>query len=215
MDKFDMNLFNFFHKQWGIKDMLVDNKKLSFNVFPEKTVNLSIWILDFVVKSLGIIYSKGDCFTDIKQEQIVIRKSRGRGRYKTVKYEEDEYELAVIDLDYNKCNRADKYMYTFAPPLDNLRFRKNGRIKLNIEGVTMWSFGIFILRLFCSDLFRSKDQKEALSYGTRHLYTIVNNFNKQAFIPQYIKDLVNICIKNVNEKSKWKDVEKIYKRKNL
>ena len=136
------------------------------NDIPARPVTLVEQLMLFILRVSTYLRLDGQCFTDLKLSQFLIRpvKSCRSRHYHTILYNETEYELALTDLDMRQCKQS-RHVYTYnLPPLVS----KMLKIEDIPEKKFMWAFVVTILQILdnCPKISTDPDVKDVKNWIT-------------------------------------------------
>lgn len=143
MDTFDYDLLYILsNESWSVRDR-------------EK-------VCRFVIESIFILLYYGYCYTDIKIEQVFVRKRKNSSNYyNSIR----EYEFAIGDLDFIDCGGSSGHMHTVKPP---------NYIKTAQE-ITIFALGITCAEIMGADVsYFMKQGSKKKSVVNQHIGIILN-----------------------------------------
>lgn len=162
-----MDYFQFDFRFWEKNDIFVS--------FRARTQ-----VADLITEAVKNLRREGYCYTDIKIDQILLRpvsEDREQGYYRIVDNDGKLYELAITDLDMNRCLETKaKNVYTYRVPKS---FIKPGMSKTELtERQLIWSYLITIM-----DIFKIKNKRVKNDPNSFELSEFLTKIEQAYLIP--------------------------------
>lgn len=112
---------------------------------PPSNVDMRVKIINFIREVLKILLDRNFCFTDIKSDQILVRKHQPGNKYHTITYNGEKWDICASDLDIDNCSREDYHKIMSDIPFWVYSVLPSS---LHNKKRVVWSFGITILKIF-------------------------------------------------------------------